>query len=113
MRFTGLQIGYAVLAIVGVLVTWYWNIQFMGAHGGFSLMTFVTDNYVNAASASISNDILIATATFAVWSFFEARRLQMRHWWAYLVLTLAVAIAFAFPLFLLMRERRLAALNRA
>lgn len=113
MRITGLQIGYAVLAILGVLVTWYWNSQFMGGHGGFPLFAFVADNYVNAASASISNDLLIAAASFAVWSFVEARRLGMRHWWAYIVLTFGVAIACALPLFLLMRERRLAMLDQA
>ncbi|GEM_PF-349609 len=103
-----LQLIYGLCAIAGLVFTMYFNILFIIEHGGFSAITFVTDNYVNNASASISNDILVVVAAFLVWSFIEARRLSMSHWWIYVVLTFAVAIAFAFPLFLLNRERRLA-----
>lgn len=113
MRLSALQVFYAAAAAVGIVVTWYFNIQFMAEHGGFSLTAFIADNYVNAASISISNDLLVVVAAFTVWSFFEARRLQMRHWWTYIVLAFLVAIAFAFPLFLFMRERRLAVLKQA
>jgi len=103
------QLLYALTAIVGLAVTWYWNIQFMQDYGGFSVVTFISDVYVNAAGASIGNDILVVTFAFLFWSFFEARRLGMKRWWIYPVLTFTVAMAFSFPLFLLMRERRLAA----
>ena len=103
-----LQVFYAVCAVAGVVFTMYFNIQFMVEHGGFSLVTFVAENYANNASGSISNDILVVTAVFLAWSFFEARRLSMRHWWVYAVLTFTVALAFSLPLFLLNRERRLA-----
>ena len=96
-----LQLIYGLCAIAGLVFTMYFNILFIIEHGGFSAITFVTDNYVNNASASISNDILVVVAAFLVWSFIEARRLSMSHWWIYVVLTFAVAIAFAFPLFLL------------
>lgn len=110
MRLTPLQVFYAATAVIGLMLTWYWNIQFMHDHGGFGLVVFITQNYVNAASASISNDLLVAFVSFSVWSFFETRRLRMRHWWVYFTLALLVALAFAFPLFLLMRERRLGVL---
>lgn len=103
-----LQLVYGLCAIAGLVFTMYFNILFIIEHGGFSAITFVTDNYVNNASASISNDILVVVAAFLVWSFIEARRLAMKRWWLYAVLTFTVAIAFAFPLFLLNRERRLA-----
>jgi len=103
-----LQVIYGLCAIAGVGFTMYFNILFIIEHGGFSALTFITDNYVNYASASISNDILVVVAVFFVWSFFEARRLSMSYWWLYVVLTFGIAIAFAFPLFLLNRERRLA-----
>jgi hypothetical protein len=47
-----------------------------------------------------------------IWMVREARRLEMRHAWVYVVLVFGVAFAFACPLFLLMRERRLAAVAR-
>ncbi len=102
-----LQIFYGLCAVAGVVATGYFNLQFIGQHGGFSAWTFITENYVNHASASISNDLLVVVVAFLGWSFVEARRLNMRHWWAYVVLTFVVAIAFALPLFLLNRERKL------
>jgi len=108
-----LQILYVLCAIAGVVFTMYFNIQFMIEHGDFSLRQFIAENYVNNASASISNDLLVVVAAFLIWSFFEARKLGMKNWWVYLVLTFGVAIAFSFPLFLLFRERRLAKIETA
>jgi hypothetical protein len=93
------QVLYGICAVAGLVFTMYFNIQFMIEHGGFSVNTFVAENYLNNASASISNDILVVTAAFLIWSFVEARRLSMSYWWVYAVLTFSVAIAFALPLF--------------
>lgn len=54
------------------------------------------------------NDIAVILVVFFYCSFFEARRLQMKHWWIYVPLSIGVALAFAYPLFLLMRERKIA-----
>ena len=96
-----------MLAIIGLVATWYYNLQFIAHYGDFELEQFIADNYVNAASGSIANDIIVAGITFSIWVFFEARRLGMQFWWLYVLLTFGIAIAFAFPLFLLMRERKL------
>jgi len=40
----------------------------------------------------------------------EARRLKMRNWWAYILLTFLIAFAFACPLFLMLRELKLQSL---
>ncbi|MGB1883056.1 MAG: DUF2834 domain-containing protein [Gammaproteobacteria bacterium] len=100
---------YLSMAIIGVCVTWYFNIQFMIEHQGFSALAFITACYANAASSSIANDLTVVVVTFLFWSWFEARRLNMRNWWLYVVLTFSVAIAFTCPLFLYMRERALLA----
>lgn len=108
---SGRQIVYACLAAVGMAATWYYNIQFMQEHGGeFSVSAFIAGGYANAAAGSLSNDVMVAAVTFLVWMFAEARRLGMRHAWVYLLVTFGVALACAFPLFLLMRERRMEAL---
>lgn len=106
------QIVYAVLAIIGVCVTWYFNLQAGALDPDFSLATFISDNYVNPSSASIMNDIAVVCVVFFFWSFFEARNLGIKHWWVYVPLTLLIAIAFAFPLFLIMRERAIQRANR-
>jgi hypothetical protein len=110
MQLTPRQIVYLVLAAAGLVLTWTFNLRFMAESGGaFDAVAFVKAGYVNPAAASLSNDLLVALATFLVWSFAEARRLRMRHWWAVPVLCFGVAFAFAFPLFLFFRERRLLA----
>lgn len=98
---------YATGAAIGLCSTWFFNIRFIHEHGDFSLVTFVGEMYANAASSSISNDLWVILCVFLFWSFHEARRLGMRRWWAYALLSLGVAAAFAIPLFLLMRDRKL------
>jgi len=104
------QFFYALAAVIGLCVTWYFNLQAMQADPNFSLATFLADNYVNPSSASIANDILVVCLVFFFWCYVESKRLNMRFWWIYIPLSLLVAIAVAFPTFLLMRERRLQAL---
>lgn len=108
MSSTSKQIFYAIMAIVGVCVTWYFNLQAMELDPNFSFASFISDNYVNPSSASIANDIAVILVVFFFWSFFEARRLGMKHWWVVVPLSVLIALAFAYPLFLLMRERTLA-----
>lgn len=102
-----LQVLYGICALAGIICTMYFNIHFIIEHGGFSLETFITENYVNNASGSISNDFLVILVVFLIWSFVEAKRIAMPYWWVYILLTFSVALAFSFPLFLLMRERHL------
>ncbi len=107
------QIVYAGLAVLGLATTWYYNLQAFSEHGVLNLAAFVADGFANSAASSLTSDLLVAFLAFLVWLPGEAKRLQMRRWWAYLVLGVVVAFAFAFPLFLLMRERRLSSLGRA
>jgi len=108
MQRTGRTILFGLLAVAGAAFTWYFNIRFaLDAGGAFSLAAFVRDGFANPAAASFASDVSIAALAFLVWLPFEARRTGMRHWWVYAVLTICVAFACAFPLFLLMRERRL------
>ena len=102
---------YVVLAVCGVLFPWYFNFEFMRQTGtgllDFDLAGFVAGSYANPAASSLTVDLSVACLTFAVWMVVEARKLGMKHWWVYLVITFGVAFACAFPLFLLMRDKRL------
>jgi len=110
MNLTSRQVVYLVLAVIGLCVTWYFNFRWMAATGaGLDFAAFFRDGYRNDASTSLTNDLLVGCVTFLVFSFVEARRLGMRHWWAWPVLTFGIAFAFAFPLFLFFREGKLAA----
>ncbi len=55
---------------------------------------------------------LVGTIAFMAWSFAETRRLGLRRWSIYPILTFGVACACAFPLLPFVRERRLRALER-
>jgi hypothetical protein len=99
---------YGLLALAGAAATWYFNVRFItDAGGAFSLAAFIQGGFANPAAASLACDASIGAVVFLLWMPFEARRLGMRRWWLYAVLTVTVAFAFAFPLFLCMRERRL------
>ncbi|MEL7296930.1 MAG: DUF2834 domain-containing protein [Pseudomonadota bacterium] len=101
------QAFYAISALVGLVATWWHNLKAGALTADFSLRQFISDNYVNHASASITNDIIVVAIVFSVWCFFESRRQGLRYWWAYVIATFAIALAFAFPLFLFVRERSL------
>lgn len=111
MPQTPRQWTYAALALAGFLGTLVFNLRFAREAGGFDVAAFVAGGFANPAAASLTVDLLVAVAAFLVWSSVEARRIGMRRWWVYLALTLGVAFACAFPLFLLARDRRLAALE--
>lgn len=114
MKLTARQGVYAALSVIGLIATWTFNLRFMAEGGGaFGVMDFVRGGYANAASSSLTNDLVVGCTAFLVWSFAEARRLGMRHWWGYVVLTFFVAFACAFPLFLLVRDRHMEALDDA
>jgi hypothetical protein len=113
MNLTIRQIVYLALAGIGAAATWYFNLRFMEESGGaFSAAEFLRGGYANSAASSLTNDLLVALAAFLVWSFAEARRLGMRHWWVYPALAFGIAFAFAFPVFLFARDRRLQGLAR-
>ena len=102
------RILYLVLALTGAVMTWYYNLQFTPEpEGSFSIAAFIAAATTNAASKSLTWDLTIACLAGLLWIFFESRRLGLRFFWIYIVLTFGVAFAFAFPLFLFVRQGKL------
>jgi hypothetical protein len=107
------RIIYLILAIAGVALTWYYNLQFMQESGGtFKIADFIAASSSNAASKSISWDLAIACFAGLSWIYFESKRLGLRFFWAYIILAFGVAFAFAFPLFLFVRQGKIEAIDR-
>lgn len=98
---------YAVLAVLGLALTWRYNVEFMRDNGGFSIAEFVGAGLANPAAASLTCDIFVVGLAATVWMFVEARRVGVRHGWVFVALGWTVAMAFAIPLFWAVRERRL------
>jgi hypothetical protein len=112
MTSTHKQTLFGLLSAAGLIGTWYFNIQFMQEGGSSGAARFISDSYANNASSSISNDVTVTAIAFLVWSYFEAKRLAMKWWWLFVPLTIGIALACAFPLFLMLRERKLAQQSR-
>lgn len=110
MSSTAKQNVYLVFAIIGICATWYFNINFM-MENGTDIRDFVAAVTTNDAAMSIAWDISIVAIAFLFWSFHEAKKLGMKNWWIYPVVSCGIAIAFGAPLFLYMRERRLQQLS--
>lgn len=112
------QLLYTLLALTGLIWTQILLHDFLLWNAGefslnallhFNWADFFASGFVNPGAAFLSVDAIIGATAFLCWMIPEARRLGMRHWWVYIVLTFTVAFAVAFPLFLLMRERKLGA----
>ena len=101
------QVVYLVLAVIGLVGCWYFNIQWFGGDGARGMGDFVEAVFDNSASSSISWDLSFGGLAAAVFLVVEGKRVGMRHVWWYLIPFFLVAFAFTFPLFLAMRERHL------
>jgi hypothetical protein len=104
-RWTPLAITYLVLAFLGLLGTWTLNI--LAIASGSDFVGEWTSN--GFATQSLQVDLLVLAVAVGVFLVVEGRRLGMRGAWLFLPLAAVTAAAFAVPLFLALRERRLAA----
>ncbi|MFM8525596.1 MAG: DUF2834 domain-containing protein [Cyanobacteriota bacterium] len=109
----GLQAVYLSLAVLGAVLPWLANLEFIKVHGGgFDLGLFISLANANAAAQSLSRDLLISSTAVSIWIVVEARRLKMRGLMATLLLCFGVAFACGAPFFLYLRERRLRELSQ-
>ena len=100
---------YAIVAVLALIGTWGNNLPYV--HLGFlgGNVAFWVDTLANPASRSITIDLFFLFLAAFIWMVLEARRLRMRGVWLYLVFGLLVAVSVAVPLFLINRERAMAA----
>lgn len=102
------SIFFLILSVVGLITAWVFN----------GIATVSSQNYIDAWFGSavdwvLSLDLLIVAIAGSALMIFEAQRLEMKRVWLYIVLSGVTAFAFTFPLFLSMRERRLASIDNA
>ena len=103
---------YAVVAVVALVGTWG-NVLGAVQQYGFweGTVRFWRDTLVNESSRFITVDILFLGLTVIVLMVLEARRLAIPGVWLYVVGGLLIAISLTVPLFMIQRERKLAAFD--
>jgi hypothetical protein len=106
-HWSPLAVTYVVLAIAGLVGTWFFNVLAI-----VQLRDFIGD-WVNSGPAvsSLTVDLLVVAVAGCILIIVEAKRLGMRGGWVYVALSGLTAFAFTFPLFLAMRQRRLVAMR--
>ncbi len=104
---------YFLLAVAGLILTWYHNLQFMmNSDEALTPTRFIQGGLVNPIASSITYDLIIGASAFTIWMMVEGSRLKMKNIWFYFITTFLVAFAFAGPFFLFMRERKLMTMEK-
>ncbi len=108
---------YAILTILGFVWTNYYLVQFVVDTKGamtlanflnFDIATFIDQVYANPASSFIGVDVTVGAVCAILLIVTEGQRLKMQLWGLYIAAMFLVSFGFGFPLFLFMRERKLA-----
>ena len=100
---------YGVIAVLALIGTWGHNIAYLDRGFVGANQAFWSDTLANPASRSITADIFFFGLAVFVWMVLEARRLGIRGVWLYMVFGILIAISVTVPIFLINRERALAA----
>jgi len=102
---------YLALAIAGGVLPWLANLEFIHTYGqAFDIGLFVRLANGNPAAQSLSRDLGIGATAVTIWMVSEGRRLGLRGLGWVLLSCVTIAFAFGAPMFLYLRERRLAEL---
>ena len=104
---------YLALAIAGGVRPWLANLEFIHTYGQtFDIGLFVRLTNGNPAAQSLSRDLAIGATAITIWMVSESRKLRLRGLGWVLLSCVTIAFAFGAPMFLYLRERRLAELER-
>lgn len=108
---TALQIAYGVTAVAALIATWSNNIMFMMKNPDAGLTGFIAGSVANHAAASLTLDLVLLGVAVVIWMIVEAKRLKIRWIGAYIFFSLVIAISVAVPIFMIVRERKLASIQ--
>lgn len=100
---------YGLVGVAALVFTFGNTVAYALSEGNGGLIGFFAAGYVNHATSSLTNDLLLLFVAVVVLMIVEARRLGVRYVWAYVAAGCVIAISVAFPLFLIARQFRLAA----
>ncbi len=94
---------FLVLTVIGFIAPYYFFLQ---VHD-FDLNALFQQFAASKILSGTAMDLLVSVIVFWFFMFTEARKLNMKNAWVYLLATMLVGLSFALPLFLYFRERKL------
>lgn len=98
---------YLLLAIVGLVVPYYFLISFLITYG-LDARLFLRQLFGTPISTFFAVDLLLSCLVFARYLGQETRRLAMKQTWTCMLALCTVGLSCALPLFLYLREPYLA-----
>ena len=98
---------YLALCIAGTILPYWQFVPFLRDHG-LDLRLFFQQLFANPVSGFFGMDVIVSSLVLWTLVFSEGRRLGMKNLWAPVAANLAVGVSLGLPLFLYMREARLA-----
>jgi len=87
-----------VLALVGLVLPWWFNLRYFAGGGGVAPGAFFGAAFANPLTTAITLDVYLAALGFCVGVALD-RQAGARRWWA-LPLTFLVGLSFALPAYL-------------
>jgi len=103
---------YVVLCAAGTAVPYQQFLPFLRDHG-LDFRVFFEQLFATPVSGFFAMDVVVSSLVLWVFVLVDGRRAGVRHLWAPIVATFVVGISLALPLFLYMRETRLATHGQA
>ncbi len=94
---------YLLLAVVGAVVPYVFFTAFVASEG-LDLGAFVSALFVNGAAGGFSADLLITSFVFWLWSYHDARQLEISNWWLIPIINLMIGLSAALPFYLYLRD---------
>ena len=98
---------YLVLCILGTVLPCSQLLPFLADHG-LNVSLLMNELFANRISSFFGLDVIVSSVVLWVLILTEGRRQQMRHLWIYIVCNLLIGVSLGLPLFLYVRERRIA-----
>jgi hypothetical protein len=104
-------VAYAAIAALALVGTqWALLEGIRSAEGSFAKQMWA-DLTANPTVVFTSIDLFMVFLAAFIFMIVEGRRLRVRWWWLYPVLSVGIGVSFGFPLFLIARRLRLAGEN--
>jgi hypothetical protein len=108
IKDTLICVSYIIIALVALPATWINNLAFMTQPSHASFSDFFRAAYINAATASLTNDLILVAFAACLFMAIEGRRIGIRYFWLYIIMSAIIAVSVTFPLFLLARHIKIA-----